>query len=110
MLGPPPTPCPAQPTPPLFVPRSALFPYESCVFYTVVLAVLSLDRTTLKAQVGGVGEGSVCKGRRWLQLRVCADGAPAVPHHPRGAGVSWECLWAEGPERGSVWGEEAGVP
>lgn len=31
-----------------------LMPYERCIFYTVVLAVVALDRPTLKSKVGGV--------------------------------------------------------
>lgn len=49
---------------------AALFPYESCVFYTVVLAVTSLDRTTLKAQV--------CNSGSMRSERSTAAGASAL--------------------------------
>ena len=35
-------------------------PYERCIFYTVVLAVVALDRPTLKSKVGTAGSGSPC--------------------------------------------------
>lgn len=35
-----------------------LMPYERCIFYTVVLAVVALDRPTLKSKVGIAGSGA----------------------------------------------------
>jgi len=43
-------------------------PYERCIFYTVVLAVVALDRPTLKSKVGGAVAGTA--GTTDLQAAV----------------------------------------
>ena len=48
-------------------------PYERCIFYAVLLAVVALDRPTLKSRVGGARQrAAVCgPGRRRCAWAGC---------------------------------------
>lgn len=58
--------------------------YERCIFYTVLLAVVALDRPTLKDKVLVCMQGWVGEGRE-----VLAGGGGAGPTHAEGQGVGW---------------------
>lgn len=67
-----------------------LMPYERCIFYTVVLAVVALDRPTLKSKVGeGPGLAGVVGPPRAWALR---PPMPACCLGPRPRLVAHACI------------------
>lgn len=54
-----------MPSCPSLLPLSGeLMSYERCIFYTVLLAVVALDRPTLKSKVGGAGAAQGAAAQR----------------------------------------------
>lgn len=76
-----------------------LMPYERCIFYTVVLAVVALDRPTLKSKVGctcwapmPLGTHLLAPMRLGCVLLPCLQLQGKVGGMQRGMAVPWQAL------------------
>jgi hypothetical protein len=78
--------CPALPC------SGELMSYERCIFYTVLLSVVSLDRPTLKDKVGAAAAAAAGGAR----LPCCGALLPSCPVRGRGQAANG-AAWGEGP-------------
>ena len=88
-------PCPALPC------SGELMSYERCIFYTVLLSVVSLDRPTLKDKVGAAAAAAdaaaaAAAAAGGARLPCCGALLPSRPVRGRGQAANG-AAWGEGP-------------